>query len=80
MLAMPISGILMSMYAGRDISIFGLFTVPVMVTPDSSLSKIFHNLHTDVWWVILLCLLFAHISSALYHQFIQKDNLISRMK
>lgn len=80
MLAMPISGMLMSMYAGRDISVFGLFTIPVMVTPDSSMAKIFHELHTDVWWVILLCLLFAHIGAALYHQFIQKDQLISRMK
>lgn len=80
MFAMPISGLLMTMYAGRETSVFGLFNIPMMVAPDGKMAKIFNELHTDIWWVILLVLLALHIGGALYHQFVLKDNLISRMK
>lgn len=79
MLAMPISGLLMSMYSGYPTKVFGLFTIPVMVTPNDEMAGILNNLHTDIWWVMLLILLALHIGGALYHQFVQKDALIKRM-
>ncbi len=80
MLAMPISGILMSAYGGRAINMFGLFEIPVFVTPNRELAGVFNELHTDLIFPALIALVAAHISAALYHQFILKDNLLSRMR
>lgn len=79
MLAMPISGVLMSVYGGRPVDVFGIFQIPVFVTPDRDLSKLFNGLHTDIIFVSLLALIGAHIVGALYHQLILKDRLLSRM-
>lgn len=79
MLAMPISGLLMSMYSGFPTKVFGLFTIPVLVTPDDEKAMMLNNLHTNIWWWMLLILFALHIGGALYHQFVQKDGLIKRM-
>lgn len=80
MLAMPISGMLMSMYGGRGISIFGLINIPALVSPSRDMARYFNELHTDVMFGVLLLLVAAHVGAALYHQFIVKDNLLARMR
>lgn len=80
MLAMPIVGVLMSVYGGRAVNIFGMVQIPVFVTPDRDMARFFGNLHTDVIFPLLLVLLVAHVVGALYHQFVLKDNLLARMK
>lgn len=80
MLAMPISGLLMSMYGGRSTSVFGLFEIAPMVSPDRDMARFFNQIHGDVIFVALVALVVAHIGAALYHQFVVKDNLIARMK
>lgn len=80
MFAMPITGVLMSMYGGRGVDVFGLFSIPVLVSPDRDMAGFFNNLHTEIVFPVLLVLIFAHIAAALYHQFIVKDNLMTRMK
>jgi len=80
LIAMPMVGLLMSVYGGRTVDVFGLFQIPVFVTPDRSLARFYNNLHTDVIWQAILAFTFVHISAALYHQFVKKDNLIARMK
>ncbi len=80
MLAMPISGLLMSMYGGRSTSVFGLFEIAPMVSPDRGMARFFNEVHEDVIFVGLIALIVAHVGAALYHQFVMKDNLIARMK
>lgn len=80
MLAMPISGVLMSVYGGRAVSVFGIFEIPVFVAPDRMMSKLFNEIHTDVIFPVLMFCIVAHIAAAIYHQVILKDNLIGRMK
>ncbi len=80
MLAMPISGLLMSMYGGRSTSVFGLFEIAPMVSPDRGMARFFNEVHEDVIFVGLIALIVAHVGAALYHQFVMKDNIISRMK
>ncbi|MDO4223104.1 MAG: cytochrome b [Acinetobacter sp.] len=80
MFAMPMTGLMMSMYAGRETDVFGLFSIPVLVTPNGEMAGVMNGLHTDVWWVILLILVVMHILAALQHQFIKKDGLINRMR
>ena len=79
MLAMPLSGILMSVYGGRPVSVFGLFEIPVFVTPDRDMSRFFNEIHGDLIFPALIALIVAHVGAALYHQFILKDRLLTRM-
>lgn len=80
MLAMPMTGIMMSVYGGREVDVFGIFSIPVFVSPDRDMAKFFNNLHTDIIFSVMLLLVVAHVGAALYHQFVLKDNLIARMK
>ena len=80
LIAMPVAGLLMSVYGGRPVDIFGLFEIPVFVTPDRSLARLFNDIHTDIIWPMIIAFTLLHIGAALYHQFILKDKLINRMK
>lgn len=77
MLLVPVIGIPTLLYRGRGID-FGIFQIPPMFarTPE-----IFHPL-TDVHGYAayaLVALAAGHLAAALYHQFILKDDLLSRM-
>lgn len=80
MLAMPITGALMSMYGGRGVSVFGLFSLPSIVGIDREMAKFMNGLHTGAVFYVLIFLVVAHVGGALYHQFVMKDNLMARMK
>ncbi len=80
LIAMPIAGLLMSVYGGRPVDIFGLFQIPVFVTPDRSAARFYNDLHTDIIWPMIIAFTLIHIGAALYHQFVKKDNLITRIK
>lgn len=78
--AMPIAGILMSVYGAKAISVFGVFEIPVFVTPNREFSKFFRKLHEDVIWLLLIVFTALHIAGAFYNQFILKNNVIARMR
>lgn len=80
LIAMPIAGLLMSVYGGRPVDIFGLFQIPVFVTPDRSAARLFDDIHTNIIWPMIIAFTILHIGAALYHQFFMKDKLINRMK
>lgn len=80
LLAMPFAGFMLSMYGNHPVSMFGLFDIPVFVTPDDDQAEFFENLHTNIIWTLLLVLSGLHIAGALYHQIVKKDKLINRMK
>ena len=80
LIAMPIAGLLMSVYGGRPVDIFGLFQIPVFVTPDRGLARLYNDWHTDIIWPMIIAFTLMHIGAALYHQFVKKDNLMLRMK
>ncbi|HCT74354.1 MULTISPECIES: cytochrome b [Psychrobacter] len=80
LIAMPMAGLLMSVYGGRPVDIFGLFQIPVFVTPDRGLARFYNDLHTDIIWPTIIVFTLIHIGAALYHQFVKKDNLIARIK
>ncbi|WP_299186958.1 cytochrome b [uncultured Psychrobacter sp.] len=80
LIAMPLAGLLMSVYGGRPVDIFGLFQIPVFVSPDRGLARFYNDLHTDIIWPMIIAFTLIHIGAALHHQFIKKDSLIARMK
>lgn len=77
MLGMPVSGILMSLYGGYGISVFGLFSINPFVT-DLALARFFHTIHhyAGYGFAALICI---HSLMALYHHFIVKDRALLRM-
>jgi len=78
MLALPLTGWMMSSAAGLPVSFFGLFVLPDLVSPNEALRIIFQETHEWLAYamIALICL---HVAAALKHHFINKDNILRRM-
>jgi len=77
MFVMPISGFLMTVLAGRNINIYGIFTISSFMQ-DKPLAKIFNYIHHYTAFALISCII-LHILAALYHHFIRKDKILKRM-
>ena len=78
MIAMPLSGWLMSSAAGFTVSVYGLFSLPNLVAPDKSLKGDFKEIHEMLAWVII-AMVVLHVLAALLHHFHYKNNILRRM-
>ncbi len=80
MFAMPISGYLMTSFANRPFNLFmdPALPVPMLTQTDMQLNALSRNVH-ELMAPLFLALLAAHIGAALYHHFIQKDEILARM-
>ncbi len=79
MLLMPLTGFLMTEYDGRTVSLFGLLTIPLLVTPDTDIHDALYDLHGGLCWSLLLGLTALHVLAAIYHQWVRRDGLMRRM-
>ncbi|MCW2273881.1 hypothetical protein GJ654_08200 [Rhodoblastus acidophilus] len=77
MAIVPISGMAMSMAAGRGIN-FYLFQVASPFEANKAISGPLHEVH-EVAANVLIFLVLGHVAVALYHQFVLKDNLLYRL-
>lgn len=78
MIAMPLSGWMMSSAANFPVSVFGLFTLPNLVGPDKELFETLRTVHWALSWTIVV-LVGTHIAAALKHHFIDRDATLRRM-
>ena len=79
LIAMPLSGWLMSSAAGYHPDFFGLFKIPLPGIPvDKALSHTAADLHEFFAWS-LVALISLHALGALKHHFIDKNNILKRM-
>lgn len=78
MFIMPVSGYVMSVSGGHDVSWFGLFTLPNLVAKNEGLHEFGEESH-EVMAAVILVLVSVHILAALWHHFIVKDNVFRRM-
>ena len=78
MVALPLTGWIMSNAAGYPVSVFGLVTMPTLVAPDKELAHAFKELH-ELLANSLMMLLFLHVGAALVHHFIYKDRTLKKM-
>lgn len=78
MIALPITGWLITSAAGLPISFFGLFVLPNPVASNGHLIKLFEEIHK---WLAygLIATIVLHTSAALKHHFINKDDILRRM-
>jgi cytochrome b561 len=77
MITMPSSGLLMSLFSGREVSVFGLFTIPSL-DKKPKLASLFNEIH-DGFAVLLIITVILHISAAFYHHLVRKDNVLRRI-
>lgn len=80
LLAMPITGIVFSQAAGREVSFFGLFDIPQFISVDPSippgerpLVAAGALLHKTVLEYLLYLVVAAHVAGALKHRLIDRD-------
>ncbi len=77
LMAEPIFGYLMSSYGGHEVFFFGA-ELPSLVSPNKELAASLAELHeiTAILLIVMICL---HISVALKHRYIDKQDIIYRM-
>ncbi len=77
-LAVPVSGWLMSSAKGFQTVWFGVLPLPDLIGKDRALAETLLTLHKALN-IGLLAIVVVHIAAALKHQFINRDGLMSRM-
>lgn len=78
MFLMPLSGYVMSVSGGHDVSWFDLFKLPSLLGKNEGLHELTEEFH-EVMAAVILVLVATHLLAALWHHFIVKDNVLRRM-
>ncbi len=78
MIAIPLSGWLMSSAKGFQTSWFGVLPLPDLLPRDAALGDRLKDLH-EVLNFILLALVIVHTGAALKHHFIDRDDVLTRI-
>lgn len=78
MLAIPVSGWLMSSAQGFQVVWFGVVPLPDLVPKNAALGDLFKDVHVVLNYTMLITLI-GHIGAALQHHFIKKDTVLTRM-
>lgn len=78
MLAIPMSGWLMSSVQGFTVVWFGVITLPDLVPQNAELGALLRTVHIVLNWSLILTLV-GHIGAALHHHLIKKDEVMRRM-
>jgi cytochrome b561 len=78
MIAMPVSGYLLSAAGGADIPWFGLFSFPRLAPKSDGLRAAGEQAHYVFAWMIAFVLA-AHIGAVVWHAAIKRDSVLTRM-
>lgn len=78
LLAIPVSGWLMSSAKGFPVVYFGIWQLPDLVSKNKELAELFKALHESMN-IGLMVLVGLHIAAALKHQWLDKDRILQRM-
>lgn len=78
MLAIPLSGWLMSSAKGFQTVYLGVLPLPGLVGKDKALGHLLEEVH-EMLNFGLLWLVLAHVAAALKHQYIDRDDVLARM-
>jgi cytochrome b561 len=78
MIAIPLSGWLMSSAKGFQTVWFGILPIPDLIGKDKALGESLAELH-EALNVGLLLLIAGHAAAALFHHWVHKDDTLRRM-
>ncbi len=77
-IVIPLSGWLMSSFAGYATSFFGIFNFPQLALTNKGMVDVVEEVH-EVLALTMLVLAFLHLVAALVHHFVRKDDVLRRM-
>lgn len=78
LLAMPISGYVISAAGGHAVSYFGLFEIPALLPPNKDLSQVARAIHVFGQWAVY-GLLVLHVAATAWHIAVRRDAVLDRM-
>lgn len=78
LLALPVSGWLMSSAGGVTVYWFGVLQLPDLVPRDLGLFELLRSLHHVLAWSLIV-LLVTHVLAVLHHDVIRRDGIFRRM-
>jgi cytochrome b561 len=78
LLAMPLTGWLMSSARNFPVSWFGLLQFPDLVSPSRTLYQRMNDLHETLFGVLVVIAM-LHVAGALKHHFIDRNEVLRRM-
>jgi len=78
MIAIPLSGWLMSSAKGFQTVYFGVLPIPDLIGKDPDLGNLLKTVHVSLNF-LLLALVAAHAGAALKHHFLDRDATLRRM-
>jgi cytochrome b561 len=78
LLAMPVSGWLMSSAGGVTVYWFGMVQLPDLVARDPLTFEMLRVTHHQLAWV-LIALLAVHVSAVVHHDVVRRDGIFRRM-
>lgn len=78
LIVLPILGWVAACGYAAKVSLLGLIPLPALIGPDKSLAESVGDIHGTLAWV-LLAVVALHVSGALYHVFVKRDRVVSRM-
>lgn len=78
MIAIPLTGWLMSSAKGFQTVYFGVLPIPDLLQKDKELGGMLKSVHESLNWLLILLVL-GHIGAALKHHFVEKDGTLWRM-
>lgn len=76
--AQPLLGWAATSAYGVPIEVFGLFELPALLSHNEPLAMTLYGLH-GAGGLTLCAILLLHVSAALYHHFVRKDETLRRM-
>jgi cytochrome b561 len=79
LLAMPVSGWLMSSAGGVTVYWFGLLQLPDLVPRDPLTFEVLRTLHHMLAWA-LIALLALHVLAVVHHDILRRDGIFRRMR
>lgn len=77
-IALPLTGWLMSSASGLTVSFFGVFLLPNLIGPNPEIIHTLAEVHSWLGYC-LIGLIVLHTAAALKHHFINKDDVLRRM-
>ena len=78
MIAIPLSGWLMSSAKGFQTVWFGVLPIPDLLGKNKEMGDLLQSVHMSLN-LLFVALITGHIGAALKHQFIDKDDILTRM-
>ena len=78
MIAMPVSGYVKSAASGKEVSFFGLFSLPAILPEDKGLAEAAGQAHYVFAWA-LGAVLVVHVAAVVWHARFKRDEVLTRM-